>query len=100
MRKLIIIIIGSMLASCGGLPRHAEVRSDAVATLGFHGIDAATDVYVDDKLVASITDDAASVPISSGTHNVRLTRGGNTLATRTVFVQSNSKKIIDLRQAN
>ena len=83
------------VASCGNLPKKNEIRADNQPILLIvDGEDA--QVYVDGILLGVAEDDEHIFPVSTGSHNVRIVKVNGQIVERSIFVQGNTRREINV----
>ncbi len=85
-----------MLAGCGAMPHHAEVRTERRSTLVFPKGHAGAIVFIDGREAATLGRWTSPVPIPDGTHEVRVEKDGETIYARTVFIEDGTRKRITI----
>lgn len=94
-RAAILVLAPAILAGCGSMPSHTDVRAEEAAIIELRGQPGA-EISVDGVVVGSIPERAKSVRVSiaPGSHAVVVRLGGSTLYERTVFLQRGTVKVI------
>ncbi|MBT5767635.1 MAG: hypothetical protein HOI58_12380 [Kordiimonadaceae bacterium] len=93
--KIVLACALLFVASCGSLPKKNEIRVDDQPTLFIiDGQDA--QVYVDGILLGVVEDNDQVFPVSTGSHNVRIVKANGQVVERSIFVQGNTRREINV----
>lgn len=93
MRRLLVITVVALLAGCGAMPKHHETRSTDAAMIILEGFPAGAAVYVDGTASGVMAEeDATTVAVSAGSHDVEVRSGGSVVFKRTVFVDRGTER--------
>lgn len=100
MVRFLVLAACAVLAACGSLPKHAEVRTDEAPTIRVVGAPVGSHVMVDGTLV-SVTEARTHkrpIPVSGGNHRVQVVLGQQVLYDREVFIQPGTERQIKIDQ--
>lgn len=89
-----ILTLVLVISACGGLPKHAETRSDnspkvvLVEAVG-------AQLFIDGKLAGTAEDEHAVFAITPGTHQVHIRQNGLVIFDKKLFIQGNTYREIN-----
>lgn len=94
-QKLIIVLLASMLAACGSMPKHEESRADELTTIVLSNLPAGATVSVDGKGFFGAERGKLSISVEAGMHAVEVRVGATVIYKREVFLDDGTtRKII------
>lgn len=85
-----------LLASCGSLPKHNEIRSDDQPTLFIEDNGIGSNLYIDDNNMGVVGKDNQLFAISTGNHEIRIVKINGQVIEKTIFVQGNTRREISV----
>lgn len=98
MRKHLVLAASFALAACGAMPRHHITQIDRASTLEVRNGPEGAIVLVDGSEAARLqARKPTTVAVADGQRSVEIKRGGETLYSRSIFIQDGSRKVIDLK---
>lgn len=98
MSKYLITFLVFFLVSCGSMPKHVDIRSDEQPTISFNTSAIGSEVFVNDQFLGVISKKKTIFPVTTGTHEIKIKTPSGRVIQRTIFIQGNSRKEINLNQ--
>lgn len=95
--SIIRILIGCsvlLIAACGSMPKHNEIREDDQPTLFVQDNGIGSQLYVDGNYLGVVEEDSQLFNIAKGEHNVRIVKPSGEVIERIIFVQGNTRREI------
>lgn len=87
-----------MLAACGAMPKHDEVRADEATTIVLTNLPPGATVTVDGKSVFGVVDRRVlSVSVQAGMHAVEVRLGSEVIYKRDIFLDDGTTREITIR---
>lgn len=93
-QSLIIIIFASMLAACGSMPKHEEIRADQLTSIVLTNLPAGATVSVDGRAFLGVNGEILSVPVEPGMHLVEVRLGSAVIYQREIFIDDGTTREI------
>ena len=94
--KVLIACSVLFIASCGSMPKHNEIRSDDQPTLFINDNGIGSQLYVDGNYLGIVEEDNQVYNISTGNHDIRIVTSNGQIIERSIFVQGNTRREIDV----
>jgi len=99
MRKELILAFAFSLAACGAMPRHHVSHIDRMSTLEVRNGPEGALVLVDGLEAGRLqARKPTTVSVPDGQRSVEIKHSGETVYSKSVFVQDGSRRVIDLKQ--
>ena len=96
-QKLIIVMLVSMLAACGGMPKHEETRADELTSIVLTNLPAGAIVSVDGMAVFGADGGVLSVSVQAGMHAVEVRLGSEVIYKQDIFLDDGTTREITIR---
>lgn len=98
MRKIFTITLLTLLASCGSMPKHADIRSDDKPTVYIHKSGIGSEVYMDGKFQGIVSEDRQTFVVTPGNHDIKIISPAGTITQKKIFIQGNTRREITPNQ--
>lgn len=99
MRILLVCCISLIISACGSMPKHADVRTDRVATITILNAPENVSAYLDGEMTSlTWNKDDATLTTSAGTHKLVVYSGGSVIFEDNIFIQNGTIRKITVNR--
>ena len=88
------------LSGCGAMPHRTQIRAEQQSNLVFPKGNEGARVFIDGREAATLSAWKTKVPVTDGTREVRVEKGGRVIYARTVFITDGTQLKINLKPSN
>lgn len=94
--KTLVVCSALLVASCGSMPKHNEIRSDDQPTLFIEDNGIGSQLFIDGNNMGVVGGDNQLFNISTGNHEIKIVKRNGQVIEQIIFVQGNTRREISV----